>query len=389
MQDTRRDFPVLSELTYLTTASVGLVPRPVLAAAQEFERDLADRGTTGFDEATELAVYDTARNAAARLLNAPAHTIALASSMTEALCQVAWWLKPSAPANVVSTDVDFPSNTYPWFRIAEETGLDVRLVPVADDPLGFDVDRVARYVDHNTAAISISHVQFGTGHRLDLRALADLAHAHDALLIVDATQSAGQVPLDVAADDVDVLITGSYKWLCSTFGAALCYLRPELWERFNPPLVGWRSAPDAYALHAHWQGLAPDARRMEFSTMSYTATVALGAAVDYVLALDPETIRKHNLALTRRLMTGLTGLGAELITPDRDELRAGTVTARFPGHNGEAVAAEIIERGVIVSPRAGGTRYSAHFYNTEDDIDTALNTTADVLAAMRAMRATR
>ncbi|MDQ6900977.1 MAG: aminotransferase class V-fold PLP-dependent enzyme [Candidatus Dormibacteraeota bacterium] len=375
----RDEFPILAELTYLNTASAGLVSRSVTAAAHAFELDLSDRGTTGFDEAAEIAVYETARKGAARLFNAPPHTIALASSMTEALCQVAWWLRPQAPANVVSTDVDFPSNTYPWYRIGQDTGLEVRLVPVLDDPHGFDIERIARYVDDYTAVINISHVQFLTGHRLNLAALAQLAHAHDALLIVDATQSAGQVPIDVTADNVDVLLTGSYKWLCSTFGAALCYIRPELLERFNPPFVGWRSAPVPYALNAEWQGLARDARRMEFSTMSYAAAVALGAAVGHVLERGPEAILKHNLALTSRLIDGLTDLGAHLLTPPQAERRAGTVTARFPGRDGEQVAIDLTSRGVIVSPRVGSARYSAHFYNTADDIDTALNITADVL----------
>jgi selenocysteine lyase/cysteine desulfurase len=379
----RHEFPVLSELTYLNTASMGLVPRTVAAAAHEFEADLCDRGTTGFDEATEIAVYDTARRGAARLLNAPEHTISLTSSMTEALCQVAWWLRPCAPANVVSTDVDFPSNTYPWYRIGQDTGVELRLVPVLDDPDRFGVETIARYVDDQTAAINVSHVQFLTGHRLELSELAELAHAHQALLIVDATQSAGQVPIDVVRDDVDVMVCGSYKWLCSTFGAALCYLRPELLEQFNPPFVGWRSAPDPYALAARWQGLANDARRMEFSTMSYAAAVALGRAIEFVLDLGPQAVLEHNLALTERLIGGLDRFGAQLLTPRLADQRAGSVTARFPGHDGERIAAQLNQRGIIVSPRVGSTRYSAHFYNTVDDIDAALAATGELLEASR------
>lgn len=382
----RDHFPLLGELTYLNSASTGLVPRPVTQRAHDFERDLSDRGTTGFDEATELAVYETARQGAARLFNAPASSIAITSSMTEALCQIAWWLKPSAPQNVVSTDVDFPSNTYIWHRIGQDTGVELRLAPVLDDPAGFDIERLARFVDDDTAVLNVSHVQFLTGHRLDLGELAELAHAHGALLVVDATQSAGQVPIDVTGSDVDVLITGSYKWLCSTFGAALCYLRPELIERFDPPFVGWRTAPDPYALKSQWQGMALDARRMEFSTMSYAAAVALGAAVEYLLDCEPAKVLEHNLALTGRLMEGLGELGAELLTPTADARRAGTVTARFPGVDGEAVASELNRRGVVVSPRVGSTRYSAHFYNNADDIDHALRTTAEILADGRTRR---
>ncbi|HEX2031728.1 MAG TPA: aminotransferase class V-fold PLP-dependent enzyme, partial [Actinomycetota bacterium] len=238
-------------------------------------------------------------------------------------------------------------------------------------------------VDDATAAICVSHVQYLTGHRFDLGALVELARAHDAMLIVDATQSAGQVPIDVTASDVDVLISGSYKWLCSTFGAAVCYLSPAVLERFRPPLVGWKSTTTPYDLDARWKDLAPSARRMEFSTMSYAAGVALGAAIEYVLDVGPEAILRHNLGLATRLIEGLDELGATLLTPREDDRRAGAVTARFPGADGEAVAADLTRRGVIVSPRVGSTRFSPHFYNTEDDVDAALETLAVALKDRR------
>ena len=243
----REDFPVLDRLTYLNTASTGLVPASVVRQAHEFELELALAGTTGMDEDTEVGILEDARQGAAALLGADPDTIAIATSFTEALNQVAWWLRPGRGQNVVSSEVDFPSVTYPWHRIAEDTGCQVRLVGVLDDPDGFDVSKIAESVDSATAAICISHIQYLTGHLLDLADLAALAHDNGAILIVDATQSAGQVPIDVTASGADVLISGSYKWLCSTFGAAVCYLSPGVLERFRPPLVGWRSTEHPYS----------------------------------------------------------------------------------------------------------------------------------------------
>ena len=262
----REDFPVLDRLTYLNTASTGLVPASVVTPAHEFELELAQAGTTGMDEDTEIGILEDARHGAAALLGASPDTIAIATSFTEALNQVAWWLRPGRGQNVVSSEVDFPSVTYPWHRIAEDTGCQVRLVGVLDDPDGFDVNKIADSVDSATAAICISHIQYLTGHLLDLADLAALAHDNGAILIVDATQSAGQVPIDVTASGVDVLISGSYKWLCSTFGAAVCYLSPALlansgrrwWAgaapstptpstpggfRWPPPPGGWSTPP--------------------------------------------------------------------------------------------------------------------------------------------------
>jgi cysteine desulfurase / selenocysteine lyase len=375
----RQDFPVLDRLTYLNTASVGLVPASVVVPAHAFEIELSQAGTTGMDEDTEIGILEDARHGAADLLGADPDTIAITTSFSEALCQVAWWLRPGAGRNIVSSEVDFPSVTYPWHRIAEDTGCEVRLVGVLDDPESFDVNKIADHVDGSTAVICISHVQYLTGHLLDLGELAALAHDHDALLLIDATQSAGQVPIDVTATGVDVLIAGSYKWLCSTFGAAVCYLSPPLLEAFRPPFVGWRSTEHPYSLDARWLPLASAARRMEFSTMSYAAAIALGGAIRYISSLSLAGVAEHNARLASEMAEGLTERGARLLTPRDPHRRAGTVTARFPGHDGEAVAAELTQRGVIVSPRVGSTRFSMHFYNSSDDVKRALAALDEVL----------
>ena len=280
---------------------------------------------------------------------------------------------------MVSSEADFPSVTYPWHRIAEDTGCQVRLVSVLDDPEGFDVNKIAEQVDSATAVICISHIQYLTGHLLDLGDLAALAHDHGALLIVDATQSAGQVPIDVTTTGVDVLITGSYKWLCSTFGAAACYLSPPVLENFRPPFVGWRSTEHPYSLNARWLPLASTARRMEYSTMSYAAAIALGRAIGYINTLSLHEVAAHNAELASQVAEELAQRGAKLLTPTDPRRRAGTVTARFPGRDGEAIAAELTRRGVIVSPRVGSTRFSMHFYNDSDDVDRAVTVLDEVL----------
>ena len=375
----RRDFPLLDEVTYLNAASMGLVPRPVQEQAAAFDRELALRGTTWFDEAQEVGVLDRARSAAAKLFNASPEAIAITTSATEAFCQVAWWLRPAQGANIVSIDLEFPSVTYPWFRVAAETGADVRLVQAKDDPASLSLDTVAALVDDQTAVICVSHVQFATGHRFALDELACLAHAHNATLVIDATQSAGMVPIDVQASGVDILVAGGYKWLGAAFGAAVCYVGPKLLAEIDPPFVGWRSTTEPYALDATHMSLAPSARRLEFSTMSYGSGVALGAGIEYILDLGIDRILAHDLALATRLIAGLDNLGATILTPRDDQARAGIVTARFPGRDGEEVAARLNEAGVIVSPRFGSTRFSTHVFNRAEDVDHALSVVARML----------
>jgi cysteine desulfurase/selenocysteine lyase len=373
------DFPVLEEATYLNTASIGLIPLPVHNEAREFDKEIACRGTTWFDESQETGVLERARTAAARLFNVDADLIAVPSSATEVLCQLAIQLRPPAGTNVVSIDLEFPSVVYPWLRVAEDTGASVRLVSAMDDPGALTLDSVAALVDDRTSVICVSHVQFSTGCMLDLAALSALARAYDAKLVIDATQSAGVVPIDLSELHVDALFAGGYKWLCGPFGAGLAYVDPELLEMMRPPLVGWRSTPDPYTLDARTMTFAPSARRLEFSTMSYTAGHALGGAVEYISQLGVERILQHDLALADRLIEGLDDLGAEVLTPRVSGARAGTVTARFPGRDGEAVARELNAAKVIVSPRFGATRFAAHFFNSSADVDRALNVLEHVL----------
>ncbi|HET6505319.1 MAG TPA: aminotransferase class V-fold PLP-dependent enzyme [Baekduia sp.] len=368
----REHFPVLEDVTYLNTASIGLVARPVQESASAFDREIASRGTTWFDEEQETGVLERARGAAARLLNVDPELIAIPSSATEALCQLAWHLRPAAGANVVSIDLEFPSVVYPWMRVAEETGAEVRLVDVRSDPGRLSLEAVAERVDAHTSVICVSHAQFATGCVLDLAGLSALARAHDARLVIDATQSAGMVPIDLAGVHVDALVAGGYKWLGGPFGAALLYVHPELLDGFRPSLVGWRSTPDPYNLDPRTMPLADGARRVEFSTMSYTAGQALGGAIEYLLDVGIERVAAHAAALADRLVAGLDALGAELLTPRERASRGGTVAARFPGRDGEGVAMALNRAGVIVSPRFGATRFATHLFNTPADVDRAL-----------------
>lgn len=375
----RGDFPILDEACYLNAASIALMPLPVREEVQRFEEEIAGRGTIGFDDEAEARVYDRVCARAGRLLGADPADIAVTTSATEALGQVAWWLRPGEGQNVVSIDIEFPSVTYPWMRIAEETGLDVRLVRVADAPGGLSLEDVAELVDERTAAICVSHVQYATGHLLDMRSVADLAHAHGALAIVDATQSAGMVPIDVRAADVDVLVSGAYKWLCAAFGAAICYLHPRVADGFLPPLIGWKSSVDPPNFDATRMALAKGARRLEYSTVAYPSGVGLGEAIEYLLAVGIDRILDHDLRLADKLAVGLEELGGSVISAPREAPRGSIVNARFHGRRNDRLVDRLIEANVIAGPRLGGVRFSPHLYNDDADVDRALHELGRIL----------
>lgn len=377
----RADFPITGEVTFLNTASISLTAVPVQLETRDFEESIVSLGTINFDDDAENRVYEGVRDSGAALLGCGPEEIAVMTSATEALCQVAWWLRPGEGTNVVSLDIEFPSVTYPWLRLAEELGTEVRLIPVAGDLGSLTLERVAEAVDDRTAAICISHVQYATGHLLDPKGLADLAHAHDALLILDTTQSSGAVPLDVRATDQDVVISSAYKWITGSPGGAFAYLRPAVAERFRPPFVGWRTTGEgALAFDATRISLATGGRRMEYATVAYGSGIALGSAIRYLLDAGIDRIHEHNLALCDLLLTELRARGADILTPEPRGDRGTIVSARFPGRGAADLAGALMDRGVHVASRLGALRFSPHLYNDDDDVRRALEELDRLLA---------
>jgi cysteine desulfurase/selenocysteine lyase len=367
------EFPASSDVVYLNQASVGLVPERARNVLRTFQDRLVRNGTIYFSDEDEEASLDGLRRVAGRLLNAPPSSIAVLSSTTEAINQFAWWLNPGPGSNVVLIDADFPSVVLPWIRLAEETGLQLRLLPVREAPERLTTGALTALIDADTAAICVSHVQFATGHRLDLEEIGRAAGDANAYLVVDATQSAGIVPIDLAAAPVDLLVASSHKWLCAPHGVAICHLGSQLDRVFRPPFVGWRGASDPMGFRADTSERPTDARRIELGALAYSAAAALGEAIDYLSELDMTRVYEHGLWLAGRLLDGLSDLGATVWTPRDPEWRAAIVTAHFDTLDATRIARALKQKGVHVSVRLGGLRLSTHVFNDEQDVARALD----------------
>ena len=372
-------FPGISKVTYLNAASIGLMSKGACEAAVAWQADLAENGTVGFDEAAEQNVFSGLHEAFARLIGATARDIAVGSSFTELVASLAWAMMPASEENVVGVDVVFPSTIYPWLRVAHTTGCEIRLLPTTD--YYADQKELAELIDDNTSVVAISHVEFGSGQRYDLQYLADVAHSHGALLAVDATQSAGAIPIDVSRDGIDVLVTAGYKWLCGPFGVAVMYVAPHLQTRYEPGLAGFRSHIDMWDLRADRIHYRDDAGRFEFGTMAYGCALGLAEAIELILDLGVEAVCAHDLKLRTRLAEGLKQRGAQLLSPDDENECSPIISARFAGFSSRRLVDSLKAQGVIVSPRADFVRFSPHLYNSSDDIDHALDVLDRALAS--------
>ncbi len=371
-----KDFPASDKCTYLNAANVSLMYQGAEIAITEWQRDLAENGSINFDEIAEANVFGDLHRAAARLFNARPEDIAVGSSATELISSLAWAVAPESGTNVVSTDIVFPSTLYPWLRVAKHTNCEIRLAEGHNSYA--DPDDVIRLIDDSTAVVCVSHVEYSGGQRYDLQQLADKAHSHNALLVVDATQSAGAVPIDAPACGVDVLVTGGYKWLCGPFGAAVMYLAPHLQDQLDPGLVGFRSHKDMWDLQADRLEFPTTAQRFEYSTMAFGCAIGLARSIEFIVDVGVERIFSYNKYLADLLIEGLQKLSVEIISPHNEAEQTSIVAARFPGKDPAEVARKLKAAQVMVSARKDFIRFSPHLYNQTSDIECALDRIEDL-----------
>ena len=363
-------FPPAGQYVYMDAASVGLSHSDGAAAISDWQRALAEQGTVAFTEQDEVECLDNLNDVTARLFNARTEDIATASSETVLMSSLAWAVMPQSGTNIVSTETTHPSTVYPWLRVAQHTGAQLRWAK-ADASLSIDPDELEDLIDESTSVVCLSHVEWGTGQVFDLKRFSDAAHRRGAICVVDATQSAGQIPIDVQATGVDAVATSTYKWLCGPFGTGMMYVAPAL-QGLNPGIIGWRSHKDMWDFQADRLEYADSAKRYEFGTMAYGTAFGATKSADYLLGIGIDRIAAHNREISDHLIEGLRDLGAEILGPEATVNRSATVAARFPGKDSAGFAKTLKEADVIASLRRDFIRFSPHLYNSTDDIDRGL-----------------
>lgn len=330
---------------YLNTASYGLPPATGWAAMQAALADWRG-GRTSWEywgQATEAS-----RAAWARLVGVSAGDVAVGATVSGLVGLIAASLP--AGTRILTPDVEFTSTLFPVL-VAEQRGdAKVRTVPPA---------RLAEAIDADTDLVAFSAVQMSSGEVADLDAIAAAAEAHGAVTLVDATQACGWLPLD--ASRFDVVVCAAYKWLMSPRGSAFMALRRERLADTIPWAANWYAGED---IHSSYFGpplrLASDARRLDTSP-AWFSWVGTLPALELVNQIGVETIHAHDLTLANRFRDGLG-----LSTGD-----SAIVSVDLPG-----AAERLTAAGIVAAVRGGRLRVSWHLYNTETDVDRALEVLA-------------
>ena len=323
--------------------------------------------------ARQVAVYQRARERAARLLGVDTDEIGFLPSTSDGVNMVAQSLDWRPGDNVVLEAIEFPSDVYPWL-LRRDQGVEVRFVGE-----GFDVPPGAleAAIDERTRVVALSHVSYLTGLRHDLAAVAAAAHAVGALFVVDASHALGVVPVE--ARQADFVFSCCYKWQLGCTGIAVGFWNRRTRPDWRPRAAGWFSAnPDAGALRRSELTMRDDAQVMTLGNPSFPGAYVVDNGFDYLLGVGVERIEAHVLELGARLGEGLAELGLEVLTPREPERRAGNVS--IARGDGPRFAGALAERGVLVWEADGRVRYSVHLYNDGDDVERALDATRHVVA---------
>ena len=353
----------------LSYANVATTSPAAHKASLDWSDALARGGAAEFDGEAEKNGMMPLRRAAARLLSCSVEDVCVGSSATELLCSLAWAVSPPRGSNIVSTKASFPSTVYPWTRVADENGAEVRLAD-HDSDLYTNPEDILSLIDEKTSVVTLSHVEFSSGQRYDLRRFSDAAHSVGAMFVVDATQSMGMVPIDAANTGADVIVSSGYKWLRGTYGAAIGYISPSVCSNLYPGLLGFRSHDEIWNLRAERMTLPKDASRFEYTTIHFGAALGLAIAVDEICNIGIQEVWEHDLALADNVIEGANQLGISVVSPSSEGERSAIVSLRMPeGVSSETIARRLQdEHSILVTSRAGLLRVSPHIDNSGDEV---------------------
>jgi len=385
IQKVRKEFPVLRYKTYLNSAAHGPTLRRVWDAVQDWWRFRMDEDLG--------AQTPDAKGEAAKLLHADQDEISWTTRVSQGLNMVASMLDLERGENIVVTDLAYPSNVYVWLPFRQR-GIEIRRLRHRDGRI--ETADFEKSIDDRTRVVCINHVEWTCGLKYDVKAIAEIAHDHGALLVDDPYQAVGAIDVDVHGDGIDFLVVGSEKWLCCPSFNGIFYIRREFVDAFEPAYRFYAQVDEAFRHGDPWERpehdniadydkpLLPGAEKFYRGCVSDSAVWGFHAALSYFNGLGLKQIERRVHHLSGYLIDGLQGLGVKVNTPLEPEERAGLVTYTTGRQELDVESYWTLQRNSIVvalryQQGIGGIRVSTHFFNTEEEIDRLLKVQKDLL----------
>ena len=368
----RAQIPLLAHTIPLNNCSQAPLTTVTRAAADRF---LDEWNRQGMDWETWMAEVELSRRAFATLINADADEVAVMSSVSHAASAVATAIRFDDGRDlVVASGAEFPTVGHVWLA-QQKRGARVRWAGVRDGAV--PLENYAAAIDEHTAVVSSAHAYYQNGALQDVAAIARLARDRGALSFVDAYQSLGVVPVDVRALGVDFLASGTLKYLMGTPGIAFLYVRREIIEQFEPLITGWFGRANPYAFNAMQLDWSPQAARFDSGTPPLLPAYISRASMEWLNEIGIGPIHEYTQHLSRRLVEGAQERGLVVHGPGLSAPKTpSTAIICADAHGAEAA---LRARGIIGSARGPAIRLAPHCYNTEAEIEHALDVLVEVI----------
>jgi len=364
----RDEFPAIAEAGRipLNNCSASPIPSRGLDARAECERIWVEAGNPW---GRWLETVQEAKARFAALINADPAEVAVVSSATDGLARFANALSYDDRSEVVLSDLEFPS--VPQFWHAQRARGAVPVQATSPDGITVPASAYEGAISPETLLVCSAHAYSFTGGLMDVSRVADAVHEQGGYLFLDAYQTLGVVPIDVDAQGIDALVSGTLKFLLGGPGIAFLYVDSALARSLEPTSMGWFGVDDPFAFETEEPRFADGARRFELGTPPATVAYQANAGMELIQEVGVARIRSRTVELTDRLVDGALERGFAVRTPREADARGAVVNVqvRRPGAAVEA----LLERGINVSERGGGVRLSPHFFNTAEDVETALD----------------
>lgn len=274
---------------------------------------------------------------------------------------------PSRPVILLS-ERSFPTLGF-VAQAASTAGYQVRMLPADIDTT--DPARWADAIGSDVGVVMIGHAESNTGTQLPVADIVEITRAAGAISMVDVAQSAGLLPIDLRAWQVDFVVGTSVKWLCGGPGAGFLWVNPDIIDRCRPLDVGWFSHEDPFEFNIDDFRFAPDARRFWGGTPSPIPAAIARHSIFALNEIGLAAIAEHNETLTQRLIDGIDD--RMLVSPRQPEHRSGTVVVEPDQSRRTVLLGDLAAARIHVDERSTGIRISPHVHNTTADIDTTLS----------------
>lgn len=356
-------FPVTHHAVYLNNAAAS----PLNTRSRQRLEDHLRQAALAPDGLP--SVRRPVRQLLSALLGGSPDDFALVTSTGVGLGIAAAGFRWQAGDNIVVPADEHWNNTFPWLAL-EARGIDVRLAPVDADQR-VDPAKVAELVDKRTRILASAAVRFNTGYRADLKQLSSIAHAVDALFVVDGIQCAGVIPVNVVDEGIDVFASAGFKWLLGMPGTGFLYTNQRARDRIDPVMPGMFAASD----NLRQLDLRPDGRRFETGSIAYSLFDAWIPGLELLQDMGIAAIYQRVLSLTDQIISGLQSKKYAITSPVENLSERSAIISFSAGtsETNRALHQRLLQGGIHTAMRDGRIRVSPNFFNNETDIDRFLD----------------